>query len=47
MDILYNPTTQKILIGKRNENKPFPGYLEFPGGKLEYPETILESLRAS
>ena len=45
MGILYNPNTQKILIGKRNENKPFPGFFEFPGGKLEYPETIFESLK--
>lgn len=45
MGILYNPTTKKILIGQRKENKPFPGYFEFPGGKLEYPETLYESLK--
>ena len=45
MGILYHLNTQKILIGKRKDNKPFPGFFEFPGSKLEYPETIEDDLK--
>lgn len=34
-----------VLIGSRPEGKPYAGYWEFPGGKLEADETVLEALQ--
>ncbi len=34
-----------ILLGKRPEGKPYPGYWEFPGGKIEAGESALEALK--
>lgn len=35
----------KVLIGKRPKGKPYPGYWEFPGGKLEAGESAEDCLR--
>lgn len=32
------------LLGQRPEGKPYAGYWEFPGGKVEKSETIFEAL---
>ena len=34
-----------ILLGKRPEGKPYPGYWEFPGGKIEAGESATEALK--
>ena len=34
----------RILLGKRPEGKPYPGYWEFPGGKVEAGESAREAL---
>lgn len=34
-----------ILLGKRPEGKPYPGYWEFPGGKIEAGESAIEALK--
>jgi 8-oxo-dGTP diphosphatase len=33
------------LMGKRPDGKPYAGYWEFPGGKLEPKESVVEALR--
>ena len=35
----------KILIGRRNANQALGGFWEFPGGKLENNESLVECLR--
>ncbi len=34
-----------ILLGKRPEGKPYPGYWEFPGGKIEAGESAMDALK--
>lgn len=34
-----------ILLGQRPEGKPYAGYWEFPGGKVEKGETIFAALQ--
>jgi len=33
-----------ILLGQRPEGKPYAGYWEFPGGKIEADETVFDAL---
>ena len=35
---------QTILLAQRPEGKPYAGYWEFPGGKIEAGETLFEAL---
>jgi len=42
--IMYN-SQNKILMGKRHQNGPYPGIWEFPGGKLEKGESLEECLQ--
>jgi 8-oxo-dGTP diphosphatase len=41
--VMYN-SENKILMGKRPNQKYYAGYWEFPGGQLEQNETIEECL---
>ncbi len=34
-----------VLLGQRPEGKPYPGYWEFPGGKVESDESIFDALK--
>ena len=42
--VLIKPD-QSILLGQRPEGKPYAGYWEFPGGKMEADETLLQALQ--
>ena len=41
--VLIN-TAGAVLLGQRPEGKPYAGYWEFPGGKIEAGETLFEAL---
>jgi len=34
-----------VLLGQRPEGKPYAGYWEFPGGKVEQNESIFDALK--
>ena len=42
--VIYNPQGQ-ILIAKRAANQPQGGLWEFPGGKVEAAESVVDALR--
>jgi 8-oxo-dGTP diphosphatase len=42
--ILMKPNGD-VLLGQRPEGKPYSGYWEFPGGKVDAGESILEALK--
>ncbi len=42
--ILIKPNGD-VLLGQRPTGKPYAGYWEFPGGKVENNETILQALK--
>lgn len=42
--ILMRPNGD-VLLGQRPDGKPYAGYWEFPGGKVERDETILDALK--
>lgn len=43
--ILIRREDDALLLSTRPEGKPYAGYWEFPGGKLEVGETVEEALR--
>lgn len=43
--ILIRPIDGAFLLTSRPEGKPYAGYWEFPGGKLELGESVLDALR--
>jgi 8-oxo-dGTP diphosphatase len=42
--VLIN-STGALLLGQRPDGKPYAGYWEFPGGKIEVGETLFEALK--
>ena len=43
--ILIRDEDDALLLSTRPEGKPYAGYWEFPGGKLEVGETVEQALR--
>jgi len=43
--VLIRPADGALLLSTRPEGKPYAGFWEFPGGKIEAGETIEEALR--
>lgn len=43
--VIVDTNTDKVLVSKRREGQSYAGFWEFPGGKIEESEEILESLR--
>lgn len=43
--ILIRPADGAFLLTSRPEGKPYASYWEFPGGKLEFGESVLDALR--
>lgn len=43
--VLLRESDGALLISSRPEGKPYAGYWEFPGGKLEAGETVEQALR--
>ena len=43
--VLIRPSDSAFLLTSRPAGKPYAGYWEFPGGKLEAGETVLEALK--
>ena len=43
--ILIRPSDGALLLSTRPEGKPYAGYWEFPGGKIEAGETVEQALR--
>ena len=41
--VLVKPDSA-ILLGQRPDGKPYAGYWEFPGGKIEQDETLFQAL---
>lgn len=44
LGIIYNQLENSVLLACRPEGKPFAGYWEFPGGKLERDESAFAAL---
>lgn len=42
--VILNPTRDLVLVACRPQGKPYAGYWEFPGGKLEAAETLWQGL---
>lgn len=43
--ILIRPSDGAFLLTSRPQGKPYAGYWEFPGGKLEAGESVLDALK--